>query len=156
MLIFLIKECDYKLYFRSITDPQPPASPISSLPLTFEVVKQGSQLGRDLLVDSHGYTYVIKVCQNCGNKNIVLVRFVWHLNNILCLLRSYYSILLTTYLCTVFFILTATARLLHNMAVLRAQQETHMQCRRHREGRSLQDRRQRPRPSSTTRAGPSG
>ena len=50
------------LYFRPVEEePMLIDTIIEDLPLQFTVVDKGSQRGRQLLMDSHGYSYGIKV-----------------------------------------------------------------------------------------------
>lgn len=51
----------FLLHYRSYVDKPPSASPMPDIPITFELIAKGSQHGKDLLEDSHGYCYVIKV-----------------------------------------------------------------------------------------------
>jgi hypothetical protein len=44
-----------------------PEETTPDVPLTYEVTEKGSQKGADLLVDSIGYSYNVKVC----NHNII-------------------------------------------------------------------------------------
>ncbi|KAH3851275.1 hypothetical protein DPMN_093755 [Dreissena polymorpha] len=46
---------------RSLEDAAPTESFTEGIPVIFEVVAGGSQRGKDLLCDSIGYTYVVKV-----------------------------------------------------------------------------------------------
>lgn len=50
--------------FRSLVDQQPPEHHIPDQPTTYEVVSRGSQKGKDILVASDGYSYVVKVILN--------------------------------------------------------------------------------------------
>ena len=50
------------LYFRPVEEePMLTDTIVEALPLQFTVVDKGGQRGRQLLVDSHGYSYGIKV-----------------------------------------------------------------------------------------------
>ena len=48
--------------FRSLEDALPGESFVEDGPVTYEVLPGASQRGKDLLTDSIGYTYNVKVC----------------------------------------------------------------------------------------------
>jgi hypothetical protein len=50
------------LHERSLEDDPLPEETTPDVPVTYEVIEKGSQKGADLLVDSMGYSYNIKVC----------------------------------------------------------------------------------------------
>ena len=48
--------------FRSLEDAPPGESFVEDGPVMYEVLPGASQRGKDLLTDSFGYTYNVKVC----------------------------------------------------------------------------------------------
>ena len=51
----------YHIVFRSLEDAAPGESFTEDGPITYEVLPGASQRGKDLLADSIGYTYNVKV-----------------------------------------------------------------------------------------------